>query len=35
VQVPGKSRLRDYAHWLSAAQMELVLAAQILFCKSG
>jgi hypothetical protein len=26
VQVPGKSRLHDYAHWLSAAQMELVLS---------
>lgn len=27
VQVPSKSRLHDYAHWLSAAQMELVLSA--------
>jgi len=26
VQVPGKSRLHDYAHWLSASQMELVLS---------
>ena len=26
VQVPGKSRLHHYAHWLSAAQMELVLS---------
>jgi hypothetical protein len=27
VQVPSKSRLHDYAHWLSAAQMQLVLSA--------
>ena len=26
VQVPGKSRLHDYAQWLSASQMELVLS---------
>ena len=26
MQVPGKSRLHDYAHWLSASQMELVLS---------
>jgi hypothetical protein len=27
VQVPSKSRLHDYAHWLVAAQMELILSA--------